>query len=132
VRLVSGDGASVDVRPVAYQFDLPPAVASGQDWDANWLMIQGDVRTADGRQWTFSDPCLTTWEARSLSSWLHAVATRNDAPEDQSIVFTEPNLAFGVTDHDGERVRIRSACPMRPCPPGCGAISTAGKRANTP
>ena len=58
------------MRPAAYQFDVPPATAGERDWDANWLMIRGYVCTADGRQWAFLDPCLTTWEARNLSAWL--------------------------------------------------------------
>jgi hypothetical protein len=40
VRLLSGDGASVDVLPVAYQFNRTSTAAVGTDWDANWLMIR--------------------------------------------------------------------------------------------
>jgi len=59
VRLLSGDGASVGLRPVAYQFsrqvaagaaEEPTAAEPGTDWDANWLMIRGDIRTSDGER----------------------------------------------------------------------------------
>jgi hypothetical protein len=36
MKLVSADGATVDLRPLRYQF--PDATGGGQhDWDANWL-----------------------------------------------------------------------------------------------
>jgi hypothetical protein len=62
------------LHPAGYQFEVTPATADEEEWDANWLMICGNVRTADSRRWAFLDPCLTTWEARSLSAWLRAVA----------------------------------------------------------
>jgi hypothetical protein len=62
----SGAGALVEIRPVRYQF--PGARRPAGDWDANWLIISADVRTVDGRCWHFEDPCLTTWEARSLGA----------------------------------------------------------------
>ena len=72
MKLVSVDGATVDLRPLHYQF--PGTAAAGQyDWDANWLVVRGGVRLPDGRTWSFSDPCLTTWEARSLGDWLRGV-----------------------------------------------------------
>jgi len=43
--------------------------------------------TAEGRTWSFSDPCLTTEEARDLQGWLRRQA-------DEPMVFTEPNIAF--------------------------------------
>jgi hypothetical protein len=67
-------------------------------------MIRGDVRFADGRQWAFVDPCLTTWEARSLSSWLHAVAAGNAAMDHE--YFTEPNLSFSLDGSFGGRLSI--------------------------
>jgi len=115
VRLLSGDGASVGLRPVAYQFsrqvaagaaEEPTAAEPGTDWDANWLMIRGDIRTADDRGWTFTEACLTTWEAERLSAWLHATASRDPAGR-QEAMFTEPNVSFALDGWDGELVRIR-------------------------
>jgi hypothetical protein len=112
VRLLSGDGASVEFRPVAYQFgDRPGGNAGGAeddaDWDANWLMIRGDIRPAAAGAWTFCDPCLTTWEAGRLSAWLHAAASPDRAGYQDEVAFTEPNLGFILDGRDGERVRIR-------------------------
>ena len=43
------------------------AGAGPHDWDANWLVIRGDVHLPDERHWHFLDPCLTTWEAAELA-----------------------------------------------------------------
>jgi hypothetical protein len=105
------------LHPSAYQFDLTPAVGDEKDWDANWLMIHGDVRAADGRQWAFLEPCLTTWEARSLSAWLHGVAVGDGAAERRHIAFSEPNLAFSLDGHRAGRMRLRVCFSHEVLPP---------------
>jgi hypothetical protein len=69
VLLASDDGASVELRLAGYLFRTAPA-AGEQDWDANWLVIDGDVHTANGESWQFTEPCLTTWDVRDLAAWL--------------------------------------------------------------
>src|SRR5262249_60717551 len=71
MRLGSSDGARVELRLLRYQFPDRAAAGPGRDWDANWLVVRGDIRCADGREWSFEDPCLTTWEARLLGRGLH-------------------------------------------------------------
>jgi hypothetical protein len=68
-------------------------------------MIRGDVTTADGRSWSFTDPCMTTWEAEKLWAWLE-MASRN-AADRQEAVFLEPNASFFIDGRDGERVRVQ-------------------------
>ena len=80
MRLLSRDGASIEIRPTAYQFSANPRAQVGTDWDANWLVVRGDVKTASGFRWTFVDPCLTTWEARELAAWLRGVVDGLVAP----------------------------------------------------
>jgi hypothetical protein len=89
VEIGSEDGARLRMRPVGYQFGVePPDDPDDVDeWD-DWLVIAGEAATADGRTWSFRDPCLTTEEARDLAGWL-----RRPADEDL-ILFTEPNIAF--------------------------------------
>ena len=72
MRLRSSDGTQVALRPVRYQFPRVRGSRSGRDWDANWLVIHGDVH---GRTWSFKDSCLTTWDARELGAWLRGVAS---------------------------------------------------------
>jgi hypothetical protein len=42
--LGSADGALVGLRPVSYQFPGHASTRPGRDWDANWLVIRGEVR----------------------------------------------------------------------------------------
>ena len=114
MRLLSSDRALVELCPIGYQFsqagrtETEGADCTGEsydNWDANWLVIQGDVRAADGRSWSFTEPCLTTWEAERLSAWLDAVS--RDAPDRDAVVFTEPNVSFFIDGRDGDWVRMR-------------------------
>lgn len=123
MKLTSGDGASVDLRPLAYQY--PGIAAAGEhDWDANWLVINGEVRLPDGRGWAFSDPCLTTWEARALGDWLRAVGTGDVEPtdfggdgEERLAVFTEPNVAVSLAERAGESAAVRVHFSLESRPP---------------
>lgn len=101
MRLVSG-AVFVDLRPAGYQY---PSTAGG--WDGNWLLVRGEVGTPDGRAWSFTNPCLTTWEARSLGEWLRAVA-ENDVPvtSAEPFGFTEPNLALSLADRSDDRYTV--------------------------
>jgi hypothetical protein len=96
VRLRSADLASV--QPTIARRQFPDIQAEGdRDWDANWLQVAGAVVLADGKTWSFEDPCLTTWEAAELGRWLNAVANGSVPPspygtgqDEQMLVFTEP------------------------------------------
>src|SRR5438093_13570778 len=85
--------------------------------DANWLMVAGEVVGPDGR-WTFSDPCLTTWEAHTLGIWLRRITgglvtptpevDDTDGDADYLLTFIEPNLAFSCRHRSDEPVRLRA------------------------
>jgi hypothetical protein len=83
-------------------------------WDENWLIVKGRVDTSRG-SWSFREPCLVTWEARSLASWLQRVAS-GETPG--ALGFTEPNLAFGLAPiqpvGDLRRVIVSFALEARP------------------
>ena len=99
MRLESVDGQFVDIAVTSYQFSGGQSSSNDVDWDANWLMIRGKVW--DGVQsWEFHDPCMTTWEARDLASWLRGLVNANSQtvaaadPEEVRLWLTEPNLMF--------------------------------------
>ena len=133
VKLVSADGASVDLRPVCYEYEQEPAADSAGEgepvWDANWLVIRGQVRAADGREWTFRDPCLTTWEAERLLEWLQALGCGEVR---KALAFTEPNLGFRVDAQDDERVRLRVHFSAESLPPGLRTPDARTPDARTP
>ncbi len=129
MKLESVDGAVVELRPVAYQF--PEAVADASplnDWDANWLRIEGSVRLADGRSWPFVDPSLVVDEVRELGVWLARVRGDDVAPveptgdEDRLLRFTEPNLAFSLAARDERDVTLRVHLSLE-CRPAWSASS---------
>lgn len=101
VRLESLNGHFVELAVTGYQFGSGQSTSAGVDWDANWLMIRG--KAWDGTQsWEFDDPCMTTWEARELSSWLRGLGDANPAtvaaaePQELRLWLTEPNLMFAL------------------------------------
>lgn len=121
MRLRSDDGTVVDLRPVRFQFGPSP---QPRDWDANWLYVDGQVDLADGRSWSFSDPCLTTWEARELGSWLKRVLAGSVQPtvygaemDEKLLVFTEPNLAFSLASRENGFATIRVHFSLESLPP---------------
>jgi hypothetical protein len=119
VRLVSGTGVVVELTPVRYEFGSSPA-----GWDANWLVMAGRVQLPGGRSWSFTDPCLTTWEARGFRSWLEGVLAGDVQPaefggedDERLLAFTEPNVGFSLAGRDAEGVTIRVHFSLNSGPP---------------
>lgn len=113
MRLTSTDGSFVDLRIARYQFAKGSGSDIDKDWDANWLVVEGEILSAAGA-WRFTDPCLTTWEAQSLASWLRGVVSGQVAPcrsdlvdGEGSLVFLEPCIAFSLRNRDDDYAAIR-------------------------
>ena len=128
MRLVSSDGACVELRPVQYQFGPPTRPTDGAfDFDANWIVVDGHVRTVDGSAYSFRDACLMTDEMRAISGWLRAVADHRVPPmplpvdESRLLAFTEPNVAFSVSVDRQDEVQIRVHLSLESGPPSLGA-----------
>jgi hypothetical protein len=120
--LTSMSPGRVSLVPVTYQFPAHRSVGPGRDWDANWLMIRGEVRHPDGSTWTFTDPCLTVWEAHDLGDWLQAVADGAVAPRagteaPAGICFTEPDLAVSLLDRSETRCVLAVHVSLEALPP---------------
>jgi hypothetical protein len=107
MRITDASGQVLELEVLGYQFPdhrskqetREKAIAGGligrpsaERWDANWLVIRGYVQTSRG-SWKFEDPCLETWEARSLCDCLTRVAA---GEPNERLDFIEPNLAFNV------------------------------------
>jgi hypothetical protein len=63
------------------------------------------------------DPCLTTWEAKRLVSWLVLAATRD--PSAAPMTFVEPNLTVVARSRPNAplRVRVRACFALELRPP---------------
>jgi len=87
MKLAGKDGQSLELRILGYQF---PHLAT-MPYDSNWLIVAGNVTHARG-SWQFTDPCLLTYEAAALASWMDRLA---EADRFSSICdFMEPSLEF--------------------------------------
>jgi hypothetical protein len=119
MRLEGSAGQHLELHLAAYQFMGTPQEGDGFDWDANWLVIEGEAKDGS-RSWAFRDPCLLTFEARELAAWLAAVAGGQTGIE--AIDFTEPNLEFRRMSLPGEQpvvrvtFRLESRSPWAPDP----------------
>lgn len=120
MRFESRDGADCQLSVVRYQFaSIRP---QPDDWDANWLVVQGAITLSDGRRWRFADPCLTTWEALALEAWLRGIVAGEAVPasepaDEPQVIFVEPNLAFDVHSAADERITLAVYFSLEAAPP---------------
>lgn len=119
--------AWVELHPVAYQFGRGrPQADGGFDFDGNWVVIDGHVRTAEGVESSFRVPCLLTDDVQEISGWLKAVADHRVPPtplpadESSLLAFTEPNIAFSVHADAGHDIRLRVHLSLEAGPPTRG------------
>jgi hypothetical protein len=109
--LRSRDLSEFELRVSGYQF---PNI-EGDEWDANWLIVEGRIAPVDERAWEFRDPALLTWEVERLSNWLDALASGQ--PVEESEDFLEPNLRFEVVGRSGDVITIRVYFELESRPP---------------
>ncbi len=115
------DGHFVELIVTGYQFGRGQSTGSDVDWDANWLMIRGKAWDGD-HSWQFHDPCMTTWEARELATWLRGLGNARPQtvaaakPDESTLWLTEPNLTFAVdrASHGTSAVAVYFNAESRP------------------
>src|SRR5215213_9649085 len=83
--LRGAEGNELELAIAGYQFPHDER----DPWDSNALLVSVRVLSPEG-SWSVVDPCLTTWEAKRLVSWLVHAAARD--PAAVPMTFTEPNL----------------------------------------
>lgn len=105
--LCGREGNELELGVVGYQFPDEER----DPWDSNWLLVSVRVLAPAG-SWEVVDPCLTTWEAKRLVSWLVHAAARD--PSSVPMAFTEPNLTVIA--------RSRSSAPLRVHVRACFAL----------
>ncbi|MGK5443239.1 WapI family immunity protein [Micromonospora sp. URMC 105] len=111
MEIRSDDGARLHLRPTGYQ-GPPPETPDDDDW----LFITADVRTADGRAWSWRDPCLTTQEAVDLARWLHRQGGA-DVGDRATWHVVEPNLSFRSLVTGGGRIELTAVFSYESLPP---------------
>ncbi|MCW2581980.1 MAG: hypothetical protein JWQ53_770 [Klenkia sp.] len=108
MRLASWDGAWVDLRVLRRQtLELRAVELDRPDWSETWLLVRGEVHTAQGRHWVFREPCLTPWDAQRTGSWLRTVAEAPEPLLGEGLVFREPALSFVLDAARDDRRLLR-------------------------
>jgi hypothetical protein len=87
MKFASKDGQLLELRILGYEF---PHIETAE-YDSNWLVVAGNVTNSRG-SWQFTHPCLLTYEAAQLASWMDALMEANRFPT--TCGFIEPNLEF--------------------------------------
>jgi len=109
--LRGSEGNELELTVVGYQF---PA-EERDPWESNGLLVSVRVLAPEG-SWEVVDPCLTTWEAKALVSWLvHAAA---GAP----VAFNEPNVTALARPVAG-RVQVRACFALELRPPWAHTVA---------
>jgi hypothetical protein len=111
VILQGRDLSALELRVAGYQF---PHIES-DEFDANWLVVEGRVAPADERAWKFRDPALLTWEVEGLCNWLEALASGQAVEEGED--FLEPNVRFEVARRSEDVITIRVFFELESRPP---------------
>jgi hypothetical protein len=83
---LGGGERRIALRLARYQF-----ADATDEHDANWLVVDGEVRFGE-LKWRFVDPCLLTWEIDELIHLLERAADEPSTPGRTE--FLEPLLAF--------------------------------------
>ena len=113
MQLRGREGNELELSVVGYQ-----APAQTVDpWESNSLLVALRVVSPRGT-WEVIDPCLTTWEAARLASWLAAMAV---GAEGGSRTLAEPNLSVTVTAGGG-RLAVRICFELERRPPWAPTI----------
>jgi hypothetical protein len=103
-----------------YQF---PDLASA-DYDSNWLRVTVEVAHPRGK-WRASEPCLLTYEAARLATWLEAITPESPVGSEES--FIEPCLAFSIVDVNGGGRALRVYFELE-CRPPWASSRAAGEQ----
>ena len=125
------DGTRVLLRVAGYEFPHHKgrSTPAEVDFDANWLLVQGEIQTPDDEGWQFCDPCMLTWEAKGFGLWLAQAAgvappevLVGDAEpvlswEPNQIGFLEPNLEWSLRERDDVLVTVDLVLSLEALPP---------------
>jgi hypothetical protein len=72
-------------------------------WESNSLLVSVRVSSSNGT-WEVIDPCLTTWEAKALATWLLRATAVGTAYGPS--VFSEPNVTMTAARQPLEQDRF--------------------------
>ncbi len=115
------EGNELELGLVGYQFPEEER----DPWDSNWLLVSVRVLAPEG-SWEVVDPCLTTWEAKRLVSYLIHAAAHD--PAAVPMTFTEPNLTVTARSkvRSPLRVQVKACFQLELRPPWAKTVAGSG------
>ncbi|HUQ62297.1 MAG TPA: hypothetical protein VM121_00905 [Acidimicrobiales bacterium] len=90
MHLNGREGNELGLTLIGYQFPENTT----DPWDSNQLLVAVHITSRQGT-WQVHDPCLTTWEAKSLATWLLRATAIGTALG--RATFSEPNVTMTAT-----------------------------------
>src|SRR5438105_15344249 len=87
MKLTALNGRLINLWVSGYQFPE----SANDEYESNWLNITTRL-DGFGQSWTSTNPCLTTWELKSLAHWFRSISSAPSEPSE--ITFIKPTLVF--------------------------------------
>lgn len=106
MKLSDSSNAAFELRIIQYEF--PNYQCGDMDidyYDANWLMIQIEVKHPEVGNWIARGPVLLTHELTNLKEWLEDL--EQEKVFQSTLRFIEPNLSFEAVGAEKYFTKIR-------------------------
>jgi len=119
MELRGREGNELVLSIVGYQF--PDQAVD--PWESNALLVAVRVVSPHGT-WEVVDPCLTTWEAARLASWLTAFVITGDRTP---ATVAAPNLTVSARSTSGSTIALRACFELEQRPPWLSSVGGDGE-----
>ncbi len=118
MELHGHDGKELALSIVGYQF--PDQAVD--PWESNQLLMALRIVSPRGT-WEIVDPCLTTWEASRLASWLTAFVVAGDRTP---ATVSAPNVTVSARPVTGSTVALVACFELEQRPPWAASVGGDG------
>ncbi len=119
MELQGREGNQLALSVVGYQF--PDETVD--PWESNALLVSVRVVSPQGT-WEVVDPCLTTWEAAHLASWLTAFVVSGDR---RSTSVSAPNVTMSARAATGSTIALLACFELEQRPPWLVSVGGDGE-----
>jgi len=119
MELRGREGNELALSIVGYQF--PDQAVD--PWESNALLVALRVVSLHGT-WEVVDPCLTTWEAARLASWLTAFVVAGDR---MPATLSAPNLTVSASAVTASTIALRACFELEQRPPWLASVGGDGE-----
>ena len=119
MELRGREGNELSLSIIGYQF--PDQAVD--PWESNQLLVALRVVSPQGT-WEVVDPCLTTWEAARLASWLTAFVVTGDR---RPATVSAPNVSVSARAATGSTIALKACFELEQRPPWLASVGGDGE-----